>query len=326
MSLNETNTSRQLLAGVAAALVGFALFSLHDALIKSIQTVPVFQIVFFVVLSSFVPFTLFLVLSKQERSLRPNMPFLVALRCLFTVGGLTAAFFAFGQLPMAEVYSLLFSAPILITLLAIPILGERVKFIRGLAIVFGLLGVIIVLRPGQTAMSPGHMAALFAAVCIACTSIVTRKIGNREHSLTLILFPMLANILITGIALFFVYVPMPADALLACAAAGVLSVIAQTAIIRAYRTAEAQFIAPMQYSQMLWAILYGLLWFDETIDRWVVAGSAIIVFSGLLFIWRELVASVKQPVLSTRNLRSVGGPQVTSVESDEEKPHYRSAP
>jgi len=305
------------MAAVGFALVGMALFSLHDALIKSVQNLPVFQIIFFVVLASFVPFTLFIAVSRQERSLRPNLPVLVALRCLFTVGSLASAFYAFGHLPMAEVYSLLFSAPVLITLLAIPLLGERVKLIRGFAIVLGLIGVIVVLRPGQAPFSMGHAAALVAACCIALTSVVTRVIGSREHSLTLILFPMLANIVISGVALFFVYVPMPSDALLACCAAGGLSVIAQTCVIQAYRTAEAQFVAPMQYSQMLWAVLYGTWWFNETIDSWVIAGSAIIVFSGLLFIWRELVASVKQPVLRTRNLRMVGGPQVNPSEADQ---------
>jgi len=320
MSLMNDSTSannRQILTGVSFALIGFALFSVHDALVKTVQGIPVFQVVFFVVLSSFVPFTLFLAISGEERSLRPKLPWLVTLRCVFTTGSLTSAFYAFGNLPMAEVYSLLFSAPILITLLAIPILGERVKLIRWLAILMGLVGVVVVLRPGQEPLSSGHLAGLFAALCIACTSVVTRKIGAREHSVTLILYPMLANVIIAGIALLFDYQPMPAAALLACCGAGFLSVIAQTAIIRAYRMVEAQFVAPMQYSQMLWAVVLGTWWFNETIDDWVIAGSSIIVLSGLLFIWRELVASVTQPVLRTRNLRTVGGPQAIPSEADQ---------
>ncbi len=315
---NSTSDS-SVLPAVGFALTGFAIFSLHDALVKSVQVVPVFQIVFFVVLASFVPFTLFVGVSRQERSLRPNMPVLVALRCLFTAGSLFSAFYAFGNLPMAEVYSLLFSAPVLITLLAIPVLGERVKFVRGLAIVLGLIGVIVVLRPGQSSFSMGHAAALFAAFCIASSSVVTRLIGAREHSLTLILYPMLTNVVLSGAALFFVYEPMPSKALLLCCAAGALSVIAQTCVIQAYRSAEAQFVAPMQYSQMIWAVIFGTLWFNETLDRWVIAGSSIIVLSGLMFIWRELVASVKQPVLRTRNLRMMSGPQVTPSEADKDE-------
>lgn len=302
--------------GIGLALAGFSIFSLHDALIKSIDGVPVFQIVFFVVLFSFVPFVGLLALNSQEISLRPKLPGLVALRCVFTVGALLCVFYAFNTLPMTQVYSLLFSAPVLITLLSIPILGERVKLIRWIAILLGLAGIYIVLQPGKLALSSGHFAALAAATCTACTSVVTRKIGSREHSVTLLLYPMLANVLVSGGLLMLVYQPMPGVDLLKMCGIGLLSVIGQLLMINAYRSCEAQYVAPMQYSQMLWAIAYGALIFNETIDRHVVLGSSIIVISGLMVLWRELVASVTQPVLRTRNLRVAGGPQAISVESD----------
>lgn len=302
--------------GVGLALLGFATFSMHDAMIKSIEGVPVFQVVFFVVLFSFVPFALFMAVDGTQRSLRPKLPGLVALRCVFTVTGLLCVFYAFGKLPLAEVYSLLFAAPILITLLAIPILGERVRMIRWFAILLGMLGVLIVLRPGSTTLSINHLAALGAASCTAMTSVVTRKIGAREHSVTLIVYPMLANVIVTGIATIFVYVPIPGDVLLRLCGIGVLSVIGQTLMIQAYRSSEAQFVAPMQYSQMLWALIYGAFIFNETVDRTVLLGSAVIVCSGLLFIWRELVASVSQPVLRTRNMRLAGGPSTRPQEAD----------
>jgi len=303
--------------GAGLALLGFATFSLHDALIKSIQDVPVFQVVFFVVLFSFVPFALFLAFDGTERSLRPQLPGMVALRCIFSVTGLLCVFHAFGSLPMAEVYSLLFAAPILITLLAIPILGERVRLIRWFAILLGMLGVLIVLQPGSTTLSISHLAALGAASCTAIVSVVTRKIGSREHSVTLILYPMLANVVVTGVVTMFVYVPIPGDVLLRLCAIGVLSVTGQSLMIQAYRASEAQFVAPMQYSQMLWALIYGAIIFNESVDRTVLMGSAVIVCSGLLFIWRELVASVTKPVLRTRNVRMAGGPATRPMEADQ---------
>lgn len=309
-------TTNNALKGVGLGLLGFAIFSLHDAVIKSIVGIPVFQVAFFAVLFSFVPFTLFLAFDGTERSMRPRLPLLVALRCLITVIGLLAVFYAFSKLPLSEVYSLLFAAPILITLLAIPILGERIRLIRWFAIVLGLIGVLVVLRPGQASLSFEHLAAVMAAVCVACNSIVTRKIGSREHSVTLIIYPMLTNVVVTGIATVFVYVPMSGDVLLKLCAIGVLSVIGQTLMIQAYRSSEAQFVAPMQYSQMLWALIYGAWIFNESADRTVLLGSAVIVCSGLLFLWRELVASVKQPVLRTRNVRLAGGPQAQSMETD----------
>ncbi len=315
--MTTQSSGNNALKGIGLGLLGFSIFSAHDALIKSVEGIPVFQTAFFAVLFSFVPFTLFLAFDRTERTMRPNLPLLVGLRCLFTVVGLLCVFYAFGKLPLAEVYSLLFAAPIMITLLAIPILGERIRLIRWFAILLGMVGVLVVLRPGSTTFSLDHLAALGAAACVACNSIVTRKIGSREHSVTLIIYPMLTNVVITGIATAFVYVPLPGDVLMKLCAIGVLSVMGQTLMVLAYRASEAQFVAPMQYSQMLWALLYGALIFQETIDSTVLLGSSVIVCSGLLFIWRELVASVTQPVLRTRNMRMAGGPQTRSVEADQ---------
>jgi S-adenosylmethionine uptake transporter len=302
--------------GAGLALIGFAVFSLHDALIKSVSGVPTFQIAFFAVLFSFVPFSIYLALAKPERSFRPRVPGLLALRCLFTTTGLLSAFYAFGNLPLAEVYSLLFATPILITLLAIPVLGERVRAFRWFAIALGMTGVIIVLQPGSTELTLGHLAAALAAICTAITSVVTRRIGSREHGVTLILYPMLVNVIVCGALTALVYVPLQADMLLRIASLGMLTVMGQSLIMQAYRRSEAQFVAPMQYSQMLWALFYGALVFDEAINNTVLAGAGIIVLSGLLFIWRELSASLTRPVLRTRNLRATPGPQNQSSETD----------
>jgi len=277
------------------------------------------------VLFSFVPFTLFLAVDRTERSLRPRLPGLVALRCLFTAAGLLSVFYSFQNLPLAEVYSLLFSAPILITLLAIPILGERIKLIRWIAILLGMAGVLVVLQPGAGSLSVHHLAALMAAICVACSSIVTRKIGAREHSVTLVLYPMLTNVFVSGVIMSNSYVPMPGELLAKLALIGVLSVIAQTLMIYAYRISEAQFVAPMQYSQMLWALFFGAYVFGEEVSQSTLMGSAIIVLSGLLFIWRELVASVTQPVLNTRNMRLAGGPATRPAEADDAEMMSREA-
>jgi len=340
--MNAEVQSGSIMKGVGLALLGFAIFSLHDALIKSIDDIPVFQTVFFVVLFSFVPFTFFLAVDNTERSLRPKLPGLIALRCFFSTVGLLCVFHAFKNLPLAQVYALLFAAPILITLLAIPFLGERIKLIRWFAILLGMGGVLVVLDPGgllSTALSAGnagaggsgaggsgkavgsgltvhHLIALGAAACVACSSVVTRKIGAREHSVTLIIYPMLTNILVSGVLMSQVYQPMAGITLLKLAAIGLLSVMGQSLMIQAYRNSEAQFVAPMQYSQMLWALLYGAFVFNESVDKVILAGSAVIVLSGLLFIWREVVASVRQPVLRRRNLRVSGGPLAKPAEAD----------
>ena len=98
---------------------------------------------------------------------------------------------------------------------------------------------------------------------------------------------------------------------------GLLAVLGQAFLIYAYRNAPAQFIAPFQYSQMVWAVVIGGLFFDEVPDRNVLLGTSIIVLSGIMIVWRELAVSANKPILSTRNFRAVSGPQAYSSETDE---------
>ncbi len=321
MATNENSA----LKGVGTALIAFALFSTHDALVKSLTGIHAFQIAFFAILFSFLPFSALLAVDPVERSLRPNSPFLIGLRCIFNSGSIICAFYAFSVLPMAQVYAMLFATPILITLLSIPMLGERVRIIRWIAILLGLSGVMIVLNPTATSFSIGHLSALLAAVFAACNSINTRKIGNTEHSATLLIYPMLGNVLVSAALMIFVYKPMPGVALLTCALIGLLSVAGHRILISAFRNTEAQFIAPTQYSQIIWASIFGTLFFNEPLRTTTVVGSMVIILSGVLFIWRELVTSTNMPVLKSRNVRASGGPPLVSVEVDKGTPEEHSS-
>ena len=124
--------------------------------------------------------------------------------------------------------------------MAIPMLGERVGIRRGLAVLVGLGGVIIVLQPGATEFGLGHLAALIAAVCGGFGSVIVRKIGHEERSVVLILYPrMMANVVVMGAALPFVYQPMPGQDMAALAVIAGFALIATTLLIFAYRLAPA---------------------------------------------------------------------------------------
>ena len=313
-----TGTGHMPAHAAAFALTGFAVLALHDALIKSLVGYSVFQIIFFAVLFSLVPFSFYIAADDSAGNLRPVQPGWVLLRSGLMVASAVFGFFAFRTLELAQVYALLFSMPVLVTLLAIPLLGERIRLIRGVAILLGLAGVIIVLRPGTIELGAGHLAALLAALCGATSAVITRRIGTTERSATLILYPVIANILLTGVMLVFVYRPMPIVDLGKMAAIGVLAMLGQLLIIRAYRAAQAAFVAPFQYSQMLWAVFYGFVWFDEWPDRYVYAGAAVIIVAGLMIMWRESAAGVSRnrPLLRTRNLRPASAPPMKSSECE----------
>jgi len=292
------------LKGILMALAAFALFSTHDAIIKHLGgAYAPFQIVFFSVLFGFPLVTFMMMRDGGAISLRPVHPWWVGFRTLSVVVTASCAFYAFSVLPLAEVYAILFAMPLLITLMAIPILGERVGLHRGLAVLVGLAGVIIVLQPTETALGAGHIAALVAAVTGAFGSVVVRKIGRDEKSVVMILYPMLANAVVMGAAMPFVYVPMPGADLAALAVMAALALAATSCLIYAYKSAPAATVAPMQYSQILWATLFGVLFFGEGLDWATLLGTAVIVASGLYILFREDRGgnSVHTPVLRTRS-------------------------
>ncbi|OAN78599.1 hypothetical protein A8B82_09525 [Sulfitobacter sp. EhC04] len=299
------------LQGVLVGLLAFALYASHDAAIKSLGgTYSPFQIVFFVVLLSFPMVTLMLVSDTKAENLRPRDPFWAAVRTAAVVIGGFCAFYAFAVLPLAETYAILFASPLIITVLSVPLLGEVVRVHRWLAVLVGLIGVLVVLRPGSAELGLGHMAALISAFGSALAAVVMRKIGARERREVLLLYPLLANFGLMLCILPFVYVPMPLADLGLVLLIALLAVTAMSLMIRAYTLADAAMVAPMQYSQIIWATLFGWLFFGETSDVLTFVGAGIIIASGGYIVLREAGGGTSEhrPVLNNLSRRpEMGG-------------------
>ena len=313
--------------GAIFALIAFALYSTHDVFIKVLgaQYSPV-QIVFFSVLLSFPLATLMLMRDATPGTLVPVHPWWVALRTVAVVVTAFCAFYAFSVLPLTQTYAILFAMPLLITVLSIPILGETVRLPRWLAVIVGLIGVMVVLRPGASPLTLGHVAAIVAAVGGAFASIVVRRIGAEERPVVLLLYPMVANFLVMGSALVLVYKPMPIEHLGMLAVISVLAWGAGRLIITAYQSGEAGVVAPMQYSQILWAAGFGFLFFDELPDATTAVGAGIIIASGLFIVFREARGggSKTTPVLRTRS--RVGTPSPLRLSGLMTRGRFRDKP
>lgn len=303
------------LKGALLALAAFGIFATHDVIVKLLGgTYSAVQIVFFSVLFG-IPMVMFMLIrDAREGNLRPVHPWWTLTRTIAAVITGVSAFYAFSTLPLAQVYAILFAAPLLITILAIPILGEVVRIRRWIAVIVGLSGVIIVLQPGATPFGLGHLAALAAAVCGSFASIIVRKIGRDERTAVMMLYPMVANFVIMGAALPFVYKPVPIEEFGMMASIAVMGFAGALCLIAAYKSGEAVIVAPMQYSQILWASVFGALFFNETIDRNTAIGAAVIIASGLYIVLRESRGggSDNTPVLRTRSRVETGtGPRVS---------------
>jgi len=295
--------------GALLALLAFGVFATHDVFVKVLgASYSPIQIVFFSVLFSFPLATLMLMRDSKPATLLPVHPWWMALRTIASVLTAVTAFYAFTVLPLAQTYAILFAAPLLITILAIPVLGEVVGIRRWLAVIVGLTGVLVVLRPGTTDLSLGHAAAMTAAVGGSVASIIVRRIGAEERPVVMLLYPMVANFVLMGVALAFVYQPMPIEHLGLIALVAAFGWTAGRLVIAAYQAGEAAIIAPMQYSQIIWASVYGALFFQESIDQATILGASIIIASGLYIVLRESGKgnSATTPVLRTRSRHETG--------------------
>jgi S-adenosylmethionine uptake transporter len=305
------------LRGALLSLAAFGFYATHDVVVKLLgETYTSFQIMFFSGLMGFPLVMMMLMGDRRDGTLIPRHPWWSALRSVSAVATGVMGFFAFSQLPLAICYAIFFAMPLLITLMAIPMLGEKVGIRRGIAVIIGLVGVIIVLRPGGgDAFSVGHLAAIGAAVTGALTSVIVRKIGQDERSVVLMLYPMMLTFFAMGAVMPFVYVPMPVEHLGLTAVMAFLGMLGALGIIAAYRSAPAVIVAPMQYSQIIWAALYGWLFFDETVDLYTAAGSAVIIASGIYIVLREGTprVSATTPVLESRTRMDTGTqPRISS--------------
>ena len=292
--------------GAAFALASMALYASHDAIIKYLGAhYSSFQILFFAVFFSFPLITIVIMHDKTEANLRPKYLGWTVIRTACTVVVGMAAFYAFTHLPLAETYSIIFMTPIFITILSIPILGETVRLRRWAAIFAGLIGVMVVFQPwaSEAELKLGHLAALSSATFSSLAAVIVRKIGKEERAAVLMLYPMVANFLVLGAILPFVYKPVALEHFGLSAAMAFLGVIGGLLFIQAYRRGEAVIVAPMQYSQILWATLYGFVFFREKVEQHVLLGAGIIIASGLYIVLRESgQASENTPVLTTMDM------------------------
>lgn len=206
------------------------------------------------------------------------------------LGIVMLAGFAYGlrTLPLSEAYAITFVAPLLITALAVPLLGERVAPNRWLAIAIGLAGVLVVLRPsGDHMLSWAGLAVLVAALCYALSAISARVLGRTDSSAAMVFWLMLL-VALGATALTWTswqaVQPRHGWILLGIAVTGS---IGQYAVTEAFKRGQASLIAPLEYTALAWSC--GLdWWLWRTLpDRYVFAGAGIIIGSGLYLLWSE---------------------------------------
>ncbi len=199
-------------------------------------------------------------------------------------------------LPIAEASATGFVSPLFVTALSIFFLGERVGMRRWIATAVGLIGVLIILRPGSSAFHPAAFFPIVSALAWACTLIMTRMMSGQERAITTMTYSSIVGVCIVSALVPFVWVTPSWHDILFGIFIGVASTAGQWIVVLAFRYADASVLAPFQYTQLLWVSILGFMVFGELPDAWTVTGAAIIVASGLYTAHRERVRRSQLPI------------------------------
>lgn len=280
---------------IAFALLAFLLFSSLDMMVKLLSGgYPVQQMLFINAVFSLIPIGIAVWRAGGVTQLRTRRPVAHLLRGCFGMAASFAAMTGFSLMPMADVYAILFATPLLVTAFSVPFLGEQVGWRRWSAIIVGFAGVMIMLQPGAGTIGLGTIAALAAAFCASFSVILVRKLSATETTGSIALYSNLLIAIVMGNWVLVDYHPMPPADMALAAGAGIAGGCALLALIAAYRRAAAAIIAPFQYSQMIWGVVFGLWIFGDVPPSGVVLGSAIVIASGLFILYREVTLGGNQ--------------------------------
>ena len=213
---------------------------------------------------------------------------------------------AIAAIPIANAVAIYFTMPFFVAGLAGPLLGERVRLHRWLAIIAGFIGVLIMVRPGAGVFEPASIFALLSALGYAVGQMIGRPLSQQVSPVVIAVWQNLIYFgigLALALAFNFAFAPdfehpslvfltralvMPnLPDLLLMLFSGVLAAFGMMLFVNAYKYGEANFVAPFEYSAMIWAVFFGLVLFNDFPDALTWTGAAIVVASGLLMVWRD---------------------------------------
>ena len=275
--------------GGLIALLSFAAYSFSDAAVKLVDgRVPPFQAGFIGTLVGFLAIPFLLKRGDHWTDLvRTTHRPLWLLRFVCSSIGTVGSIIAFTKLSMAEAFCLIFLLPSFATIMSVIFLKERVGANRWAAVVIGFIGVLVVLRPGFRELSFGHLTALASGFTGAVSVIIYRALGSKEKNISMYGAGLLGGLVVCATAMIPQLMMPTAWDLILLTAFGLLAAVGTVLLMIASFYAPAAIVTPIQYSQMLWAILLGYLVFGDHVDVWMGLGILLIVGSGLLTLIRE---------------------------------------
>jgi len=292
---------------VAIFLVSLSIicFALSDALVKWIA--DVYDATQIIMIRSIVAMPLIAILLTRSRAwsrlMEVQQGWLLS-RVVFGSMSFVTFIQALKFLPLAETIAVSFAGPLFITALSVPLLGEKVGVRRWAAVFVGLIGVVIIIRPGASVFQPAALWALASAALYALAAISTRKLAMRTPTAVVLAWVngYVLIMMAAGVVIFDTWVTPSLMDMLFLVSIGVASTIGQYLGVEAYRRAQPSMLAPFDYTALVWGALLGFMIWGEVPGWSLLAGSVVLVGSGLYILHRETVRS-SRAVTGWRGLR-----------------------
>jgi drug/metabolite transporter (DMT)-like permease len=255
---------------------------------------------------------------KSHKAFRTTHFYGHFLRGALGVAGMVAGFYATTRLALTDSTAISFTAPLFMIVTAIFLLGERVRWRRGLATLAGFIGVLVMVRPDSGTLDLAAVVGLLAALLAALSTTLIKRLSSTEEALTILVYFGLFSSILTAVPAYFVWRPLTGDALALLGLVGILGAVGQFCQVRAYAAGELMAIAPIDYSRLIFAGIMGFLLFAELPDRYSLVGATIIVGSTLYIAYREThLSRMHRAALAARQM----APHLDGVSAAEAAPH-----
>lgn len=274
--------------GIGLGVLAYALFSTHDATIKwLVATLPAWQVLFCRSLTIVIGCVAIGRRPLLMRAVATPLKAGLVLRGVVTLVAWLCYYTAARSLPLAQMLTLYFSCPLMVTVLAVPLLGERITRARGVAVVVGFAGILLATDPWGVRLSLPTVLVLIAAALWGYGIILMRQIARRESSLLQMLYTNGVFLVGTGVACLFVWRTPTLFEFGLLMGIGVVGGIAQYALFEGCRHAPASVMATVEYTALIWAFILGyVIWGDIPVPS-VFMGAALILLAGLLLVLME---------------------------------------
>ena len=288
--MNSINKAHNLLKGVLFFMTAIFFISVVDTICKLYtKEFHAVQIVwgYFVGINITLCIFFFIKGEKFSKLKKTDKLILQIIRPGFLVCSISSLFVGLTYLPLAEATAIGFVAPLFITILSVPILKEKVGIHRWSAVIVGLIGVIIIVRPGGSFWHLVSIMPLIGALFFAVFQILTRLLSTTEKTHTTLFYTGIGGLGWSSLIIPFVWVTPTPIHILVFVATGILGTLAHLCMINAFDYAEASLLAPYNYTKLLWVSVFGYFVFDDipSFEMWV--GALVIVSAGLYVLYRE---------------------------------------